>query len=71
MSDNFIGMHHPREYKIECIVHLEKQHNNSWKWIYKASDKEIDELYDYWFQEEELPEGWQERYKREKEKVDE
>ena len=42
-----------KEQKINFIVEQEKQHNNSWKWILKADTKTIDELYEYWTQEEE------------------
>jgi hypothetical protein len=41
-----------KEQKINFIVRLEKMHNNSWKWILKADTKNIDELYEYWTQEE-------------------
>ena len=37
--------------KIKSIIKLEKQHNNNYKWIYKASDKDINKLYNYWYQE--------------------
>ena len=40
-----------REQKIKFIVRQEKQHGNSWKWIAKADDKTVNDLYDYWTQE--------------------
>ena len=40
-----------REDKIKFIIAQEKQANNSWRWIKKADDKTINDLYDYWTQE--------------------
>ena len=40
-----------KEDKIKFIVEQEKLANNSWKWIKKADDKTINDLYDYWTQE--------------------
>ena len=31
--------------KIKSIIKLEKQHNNNYKWIYKANNKDIDKVY--------------------------
>ena len=41
-----------RKQKIDFIINQEKQHGNSWKWIKEADQKTIDELFDYWTQEE-------------------
>tara|TARA_R110002153_G_scaffold129076_1_gene277714 strand:+ start:572 stop:964 length:393 start_codon:yes stop_codon:yes gene_type:complete len=41
-----------KNYKISFIIKCEKQHNNSWRWINKASSKEINDLFDYWTQEQ-------------------
>ena len=38
--------------KIKYIIKQEKLANNSWKWIKNADEKTINELYDYWTQEE-------------------
>ena len=38
--------------KIEFIIQQEKLANNSWKWIKNADEKTINELYEYWTQEE-------------------
>ena len=38
--------------KIKFIIKQEKLANNSWKWIKSADEKTINELYDYWTQEE-------------------
>ena len=38
--------------KIEFIIEQEKLANNSWKWIKNADEKTINELYEYWTQEE-------------------
>ena len=40
-----------RKEKIKFIITQEKQAQNSWKWIIKADDKTINELYEYWTQE--------------------
>ena len=40
-----------KEDKIKFIVEQEKLANNSWKWIKKADDKTINDLYTYWTQE--------------------
>ena len=40
-----------KEDKIKFIVEQEKLANNSWKWIEKADDKTINDLYNYWTQE--------------------
>ena len=40
-----------KEDKIKFIVEQEKLANNSWKWIKKADDKTINDLYEYWTQE--------------------
>jgi hypothetical protein len=40
------------EDKIKFIIKQEKLANNSWKWIKSADKKTINELYDYWTQEE-------------------
>mgnify|MGYP003628925700 FL=1 len=40
------------KHKISFIIKCEKQHNNSWRWINKASSKEINDLFDYWTQEQ-------------------
>jgi|TARA_R100000084_G_C4562730_1_gene105407 hypothetical protein len=40
--------------KIDFIVKLEKTYNNNYKWIYNASEKEVDALYTYWIQEMEI-----------------
>ena len=45
-----------KEQKINFIVEQEKQHNNSWKWISKADTKTVNDLYEYWTQEED-PDG--------------
>tara|TARA_Y100000114_G_C11683804_1_gene289968 strand:+ start:45 stop:191 length:147 start_codon:yes stop_codon:yes gene_type:complete len=42
-----------KKQKIDFIVKLEKQYNNNYKWIYTASEKEVDALYTYWTQEKE------------------
>ena len=41
-----------RKQKIDFIINIEKQSGNSWEWIKKADQKTIDELFDYWTQEE-------------------
>ena len=41
-----------RKQKIDFIINLEKQCNNPWEWIKEADQKTIDELFDYWTQEE-------------------
>mgnify|MGYP003117326716 CR=1 FL=1 len=41
-----------RKQKIDFIINLEKQSGNSWKWIKEADQKTIDELFEYWTQEE-------------------
>jgi len=38
--------------KINFIIEQEKQQNNSWKWILKADTETVNELYEYWTQEE-------------------
>jgi hypothetical protein len=38
--------------KLEFIIQQEKLANNSWKWIKNADEKTINELYEYWTQEE-------------------
>ena len=38
--------------KIKYIIKQEKLANNSWRWIKDADEKTINELYDYWTQEE-------------------
>ena len=38
--------------KIAFIIKQEKIANNSWKWIKSANNKAINELYDYWTQEQ-------------------
>ena len=38
--------------KINFIIDLEKQHGNSWKWIKEADKKTVNELFEYWTQEE-------------------
>ena len=43
--------------KIEFIVQQEKASNNSWKWIAFADVKTINDLYEYWTQEENPIEG--------------
>lgn len=40
-----------REEKIKFIIAQEKQAKNSWRWIKKADDKTVNDLYDYWTQE--------------------
>ena len=40
-----------REFKIKFIVEQEKNAKNSWKWVEKADDKTINDLYEYWTQE--------------------
>jgi len=40
-----------KEDKIKFIIEQEKLANNSWKWIKKADDKTINDLYSYWTQE--------------------
>lgn len=40
-----------REDKIKFIIRQEKQSGNSWKWIQKADDETVNDLYDYWTQE--------------------
>ena len=37
--------------KIRFIVKQEKTAGNSYKWVYSANSKTINELYDYWTQE--------------------
>jgi len=41
-----------KEDKIKFIIEQEKLANNSWKWIKNADEKTINELYEYWTQEE-------------------
>ena len=41
-----------KKLKIKLIVDQEKIAGNHYKWIYKASDKDLDELLYYWYQEE-------------------
>ncbi|QDP49562.1 MAG: hypothetical protein GOVbin1230_14 [Prokaryotic dsDNA virus sp.] len=43
--------HKTKNGRIRFIVNQEKIAGNHYKWIYKASDKDVDELYDYWTQE--------------------
>ena len=40
--------------KIKYIIEQEKLANNSWRWIKDADEKTINELYDYWTQEEDV-----------------
>tara|TARA_Y100000361_G_C10993140_1_gene255254 strand:- start:47 stop:193 length:147 start_codon:yes stop_codon:yes gene_type:complete len=40
-----------RQDKIKFIIAQEKLANNSWRWIKKADDKTINDLYEYWTQE--------------------
>ena len=42
-----------KEQKINFIIEQEKQHNNSWEWILKTDTETVNELYEYWTQEEE------------------
>ena len=40
-----------KESRIKFIVEQEKNAKNSWKWVEKADDKTINDLYNYWTQE--------------------
>lgn len=42
-----------KQQKIDFIIEQEKQHNNSWEWILKTDTETVNELYEYWTQEEE------------------
>ena len=41
-----------RAEKIKFIIEQEMLANNSWTWVKYADEKTINELYDYWTQEE-------------------
>ena len=52
VSASIMGeVHMTRQDKIKFIIKQEKLANNSWKWIKKADDKTINDLYEYWTQE--------------------
>jgi|TARA_R110001583_G_scaffold192393_1_gene358818 hypothetical protein len=38
--------------KINFIIKQEKANNNSWKWVAFADNKTINDLFEYWTQEE-------------------
>ena len=38
--------------KAEICIQLNKESNNSWKWLLTATKKDIDEEFEYWTQEE-------------------
>ena len=37
--------------KLELVIKCEIQSGNNYKWLRFASDKDINDLFDYWFQE--------------------
>jgi len=38
--------------KINFIIKQEKANNNSWEWVQFADNKTINDLFEYWTQEE-------------------
>jgi len=50
-TSNMGEVYMTRQDKIKFIIAQEKLANNSWRWIKKADDKTVNDLYDYWTQE--------------------